>query len=158
MNRYIRTIFAIFAIVTATMSLAAVKTASTANKDASNDGKVTVITAKQYATLISDYSQGAKSWKFKGSRPAIVDVSATWCGPCRRLGPILEELAKEYSGKIDFYKLDIDANKDLAMAYGISSVPSMIFCPMNGRYEIITGLYPKEDLVKTINYIFFKNK
>ena len=117
-------------------------------------GVVTDITQSQYKELVSDYTKG--EWNFRGSRPAIVDFSATWCGPCKRLAPILDELAAEYSGEIDFYKVDVDQCPQLSQAYGVRSVPMVLFCPVDGRPEAITGLYPKEELVRVIDAVLLK--
>jgi thioredoxin len=73
-----------------------------------------------------------------------VDFTATWCGPCKRLSPILEELAKEYKGKIVIYKVDVDKCEDLARAFNISSIPALLFIPMEGQPEMIVGLRSKE--------------
>lgn len=119
-------------------------------------GVVNEITQTQYKVMVSDYTQ--KKWNFKGKRPAIVDFSATWCGPCRRLAPILDDLAKTYKGKIDFYKVDVDKAQALAKAYGISSVPTVIFIPVSGEPASITGLYPKNEIIEVINHTFYGKK
>lgn len=119
-------------------------------------GVVNEISQAQYKTLVSDYSK--KAWNFKGKRPAIVDFSATWCGPCKRLAPILDELAKTYKGKIDFYKVDVDQAKELSKAYEISSVPTVLFIPTSGKPTSITGLYSKDEIEKVINQTFFNVK
>ncbi len=113
---------------------------------------------EQFKTLLGDYSTGFEGFQFVGKRPAIVDVSASWCMPCRRLSPILEELAKEYNGKIDFYKIDLDKNRALANAFGVHSVPTVIFFPINGAPQYIMGLYPKQELIEVINYMFYQKK
>lgn len=121
-------------------------------------GKVNELTQGEYKALVHDYATNADSWVFKGTQNAIVDFSATWCGPCKRVAPILDELAKEYAGKIVFYKVDVDACKELATAYGVSSVPTMLFCPADGSTPTaITGAYPKEEIVKVIDYVFNKS-
>lgn len=120
------------------------------------DGKVNKISQDEFARLVADYN--ANEWKFNGKRPAIVDFNATWCGPCRRLAPILEELAAEYSGRIDFYAIDVDENPELAQAFGIQSIPMMLFCPVNDKPQGVTGLHPKSDLVEAIDAIFWGKK
>lgn len=103
-------------------------------------------------------SLDAKKWEYKGTKPMIIDFYATWCGPCRKLSPILEELAKQYGDKIMFCKVDIDKEQRLAAAFQIQSIPVLLFIPADGRPEMIQGLYPKEELVKTIDYLFFNKK
>ena len=108
------------------------------------DGKVNKITDGKYKALVHDYTYNTDSWVFKGKQNVVIDFSAEWCGPCKALSPTLEELAKEYAGKVLFYKVDIDECKELAQAYGIRSVPTMLFCPANGNTPTaITGAYPK---------------
>lgn len=120
------------------------------------DGKVNKISQDEFARLVADYN--ANEWKFNAKRPAIVEFNATWCGPCRRLAPILEELAAEYSGRIDFYAVDVDENPELAQAFGIQSIPMMLFCPVNDKPQGVTGLHPKSDLVEAIDAIFWGKK
>ena len=121
---------------------------------AQNEGKVVELTQDKFKVLVNDYTD-ATTWKFNGARHAVIDFSATWCGPCKRLSPILDELAAEYAGEIDFYKVDVDKNKDLAQAYGVTSVPMVLFCPADGsKPTVITGAYPKEELEKVIDYLF----
>lgn len=116
-------------------------------------GKVNKISQADFAQLVADYT--ADEWRFLAKRPAIVDFNATWCGPCRRLAPILEELAAQYSGEIDFYAIDVDENPDIAQAFEVRSIPMILFCPTQGEPQAVTGLYPKEELIKVINYIIF---
>lgn len=116
------------------------------------------INQTQFATLVSNYNGGFKNWHFNGDKPVVIDFYATWCGPCRKLSPIIEELAKEYKGKIDFYKIDVDKNPELSKAYQVATIPMVLLCPAKGMPQPITGLYPKEELVKAINYVFWPNK
>ncbi|MEG2219428.1 MAG: thioredoxin, partial [Muribaculaceae bacterium] len=109
----------------------------------------------EFKKLVSNYEDGYKSWKFKGTRPAIIDFYASWCGPCKQLSPIVLELAKEYKGKIDFYKVNIDDNKDIAIAYSVASIPMLMLAPVTGNPQVLTGLYPKDEIIKAINFVFY---
>lgn len=120
-------------------------------------GKVNQLTQTEFKTLVHDYAANPDSWAYKGTQDAIIDFSATWCGPCKRLTPILDDLANEYSGKIIFYNVDIDACRELAQAYGVSSVPTMLFCPADGSTPTaITGAYPRDEIIRVIDYVFNK--
>lgn len=96
-------------------------------------------------------------WNYKGDFPAIIDFYADWCAPCRQVAPIIEELAKEYDGKVNIYKIDTDAEQQLAGMFGISSIPSILFIPENGQPQMITGALPKAEFVKMINDVLKVN-
>jgi thioredoxin len=83
-------------------------------------------------------------WKFEGDKPAVIDFYADWCGPCKMVAPVLEELAKEYDGKIDIYKVDTEAEQELAGMFGIRSIPSILFVPMDEKPQMAAGALPKE--------------
>lgn len=95
---------------------------------------------------------------FAGDKPAIVDFYATWCGPCRQVAPILEELAKEYDGKIVIYKIDTDKEQGLAAAFGIRSIPTILFIPQQGKPQVAQGALPKEELKKAIDEFLLGGK
>ena len=94
--------------------------------------------------------------KFEGKRPAIVDFYATGCGPCKALHPVLEELSKEYSGKVDIYQIDVDQEKELAAAFGIRSIPTLLLIPMKEEPRITQGALPKDQLKKAIDEFLLK--
>jgi thioredoxin 1 len=96
-----------------------------------------------------------KDWKFEGNAPCLIDFYADWCGPCKMVAPILEELSKEYEGKINIYKIDTEAEQELAGAFGIRSIPSLLFIPMNGQPQMVQGALPKSQLKQAIDDILF---
>ncbi len=102
------------------------------------------LTAETFNSKVFDMAK--ETAVFLGDKPAIVDFTATWCGPCQRLAPILEELANEYKGKVDIYKVDVDKCRDLAQAFNISSIPAMLFIPTEGEPFMLVGLRNKEQL------------
>ena len=108
------------------------------------------LTNDQFKEKIWNYDTD-KEWKYLGDKPAIIDLYATWCGPCKRLAPILEEIQKEYGSKIQIYKVDTDKEKQLSNLFNVSSIPLMAFIPKKGKPFLVTGLRPKEQLVEIIN-------
>lgn len=107
------------------------------------------ITTKEFQELIWNFSKD-KDWKYLGDKPAIIDLYATWCPPCKKLSPILEEIQKEYGKKIQIYKVDVDKEPQLAQLFNASSIPLMIFIPKNGKPFAVAGLRPKEQIVEMI--------
>lgn len=95
-------------------------------------------------------------WKFEGTLPCIIDFYADWCGPCKMVAPILEELAVEYAGKINIYKIDTEAEQELAGAFGIRSIPSMLFVPMANQPQMSVGALSKDALKKAIGDVLLK--
>lgn len=91
-----------------------------------------------------------QEWKFEGNKPAIIDFYADWCGPCKMLSPILEQLSEEYKGAIDIYKIDTEVEQELAAAFGIRSIPTMLFCPMDEAPQMASGALPKAELERVI--------
>ncbi|MBE0662631.1 MAG: thioredoxin [Bacteroidales bacterium] len=99
-----------------------------------------------------------KEWKFEGKIPALIDFYADWCAPCKMIAPILEELSKEYAGKINIYKIDTEAEQELAGIFGIRSIPSLLFCPVGDQPQMAAGALPKDSLIQAINDILLKQK
>ncbi len=108
------------------------------------------ITKSEFTKKVADLEEN-KDWKFLGNKPTIIDFYATWCGPCKRLSPIMEQLAKEYNGKVQFYKVDVDKERELATMFGIQSIPSILFIPKKGKPIMAQGALPKAELKKTID-------
>ncbi len=113
---------------------------------------VVQLTNDGFKKMIYNYDL-SKEWKYEGNKPAIIDFYADWCGPCRQLSPIVEEIAKEYSGKIVVYRVNTDKEKDLAQNMGITGLPTLLFIPVEGTPRMSMCLIPKESLVKAINEV-----
>ena len=94
----------------------------------------------------------------KENKMVFIDFYTTWCGPCKMVAPILEELAEEYAGKIDIYKVDTEKEEGLAASFGIRSIPSLLFCPMNGQPQMAKGAMGKADFKKAINEVLLKKE
>ena len=105
--------------------------------------KVVHITKADFLKKIYDFEKNPDEWKYLGSQPAIVDFYADWCGPCRQLSPVLDELAKEYSGKLTIYKVNVDNERGLATFFGIRSIPTLLFIPMKGKPQRSLGALSK---------------
>lgn len=117
---------------------------------AAEQSRVKVIDQKQYKALF----QSGKKIK----RAAVVDFNATWCGPCRKLSPILEELAKQYKGKVDFYSIDVDANPELTAQLGITNIPYIVLIPKKGTPQATKGLMPKQSYADLIDRLLLGKK
>jgi len=111
-----------------------------------------ILTKKTFTEKISELNSG--DWVFKGNKPAILDFYADWCGPCKMIAPILEELSKEYNGKIDFYKIDVDKEPELSRSFKIQSIPSLLFISMEGNPQMALGALSKNELKKAIKNTF----
>lgn len=108
--------------------------------------RVVHITKADFLKKVYDFEKNPDEWKYLGSQPAIVDFYADWCGPCRQLSPVLDELAKEYSGKLTIYKVNVDNERELATFFGIRSIPTLLFIPMKGKPQRSLGALSKTEL------------
>lgn len=102
--------------------------------------------------------ESTEEWKYLGELPALIDFWAPWCGPCRAVAPVIEELAEEYRGRVQFYKVNTDEQEELSGAFGIRSIPSLLFIPMNGMPKMAIGALPKGQLKQTIEEDLLGNK
>jgi len=107
------------------------------------------LTKESFQKKVFDYEKN-KEWKFEGELPCIVDFYADWCGPCKMVAPVLEDLSKEYAGKVNIYKVDTDKEQELASIFGIRSIPSILFVPKVGSPQMAMGAMPKEGFVQAI--------
>lgn len=101
------------------------------------------LTKETFLTKVFNYEVN-KEWKFEGDKPCLIDFYADWCGPCKMVAPVIEELSKEYEGKVDFYKVDTEQEGELASVFGIRSIPSLLFVPKEGQPQMALGALPKE--------------
>lgn len=115
----------------------------------SESGKVVYLTNETFKQKVFNY-EANQEWKYEGNVPCIVDFYADWCGPCKQIAPTLEELAKEYDGKVIIYKVNTDKERELSTAFGISSIPTILFIPIKGQPQASQGALPKESFVKAI--------
>ena len=112
----------------------------------------TMLTKKDFLEKVFNYEKN-KEWKFEGEVPCIIDFYADWCQPCKMIAPILEELSEEYGDKINIYKVNTEAERELSGAFGIRSIPSMLFCPKDGEPQMATGALPKQNLEQIISEV-----
>jgi thioredoxin 1 len=107
------------------------------------------LTKDEFLTKVFNYEKN-KDWKFEGDLPCIIDFYADWCQPCKMVAPILEELSGEYKGKVNIYKVNTEQEQELASAFGIRSIPSMLFVPQEGQPQMAAGALPKDALEKAM--------
>ena len=105
------------------------------------------LTLKDFKEKVHDFSDNS-DWKFKGDKPAIIDFYADWCGPCKAVAPIFEELSEEFADDIVIYKVDTEAEPQLSHAFGIQSIPSLLFIPKDGQPQMAQGALPKDTFEK----------
>lgn len=108
------------------------------------------LSTEDFKKKIMNYDEHPQEWVFEGNRPAIIDFYATWCGPCKTTAPIIERLARKYKGQIDFYKVDIDQERELAQIFGIRSIPTFLFIPMKGQPTAQMGAMQLADFEEII--------
>jgi len=120
--------------------------------DANAISLVQPLTKDSFLQKVFNYEQN-KEWKFEGELPCIIDFYADWCGPCKMIEPILQELAQEYQGKLNIYRVDTQAQRELTAFFNIQGIPSMLFVPLNGKPQMATGALPKKILKKAIKEV-----
>jgi thioredoxin len=115
------------------------------------------LTKETFLTKVFNFEEN-KEWKFEGDKPCLIDFYADWCGPCKMVAPILEELSNEYGDKLNIFKIDTEAEQELAGAFGIKSIPSLLFVPSEGQPQMAMGALPKDSLEKAIKEVLGVDK
>jgi thioredoxin 1 len=118
--------------------------------------QVVHLTTQEFKDKVFNY-EASKEWKYAGTLPAIIDFYADWCGPCKIVAPVLEDLAREYSGQIVVYKVDTENEQELAAVFGIQSIPTLLFIPRDGQPQAAMGALPKQTFKKVIEDVLLKN-
>lgn len=124
---------------------------------------VIYLTTEQFRARVFDYKAekadgAAPDWTYRGDKPCVIDFYTTWCGPCKRLAPIMEELSQTYCGEVLFYKADTERERELAYVFGINSIPQVLYIPVEGKPMLLKGLYPKETIIQIIDEFLLGKK
>ncbi|HBG25040.1 MAG: thioredoxin [Bacteroidetes bacterium GWF2_41_61] len=150
----------IFPLILTVVAVTSCGSRATDNKNKQSDDSqkraVITITTDEFVKKVADFKSNSQEWKYLGDKPAILDFYADWCVYCKKLSPVLEELAKEYQGKIYIYKIDTEKEREIAAAFGIRALPTLLFIPMNQDPQIAQGAVPKDELKKIIDSLLLK--
>lgn len=129
----------------------------TQGKEAQEEGKVIPMNKEMFINNVFDYEK-SQEWKYKGDKPAIIDLYADWCGPCRMMAPVMKKLAKEYGDKIIIYKVNVDKERELAALFNATSIPLFVFIPMKGKPQLLQGAADKAAYEKMIDEFLLESK
>ena len=121
-------------------------------------GKPIQIDKQAFIKRVYDYEKNPKKWVYAGDKPCVIDFYADWCGPCKVIAPYLEEIAGKYNGKVYVYKVNVDEQSELATYFGIESIPAVLFCPVQGKPQMMTGARSKEDFYSAVESIISPKK
>ena len=125
----------------------------TNNNKIDNKARIVKLDKQLFLEKVANYETNPDEWIYLGDKPSIIDFYADWCGPCKVLSPILEELTTEYGDKLIIYKINTDTEKELAQAFGIRSIPTLLFCPMNGKPRVHQGTLQKNEFKRIIKEV-----
>lgn len=112
-----------------------------------------ILNLESFKKKVFDY-ESHKSWQFSGDKPIIIDFYADWCGPCRALAPVLEQVAQQYHGRVQVYKVDTEATPELAGMFGVRGIPALLFIPTSGQPTMSSGFMPLESFEHSIQQLF----
>ena len=115
------------------------------------EGTVNQMNGAMFAKMIWDFKKNPDNWVFEGDTPCIIDFYADWCRPCKMVAPIMEELAKEYKGKVKIFRINTDQERELASMFRINSIPAVMLIPKSGKPQMAVGAQPKDSYVKAIH-------
>jgi len=118
--------------------------------------KMIQLSKADFLNKVANYEENPEKWEYLGDKPCLIDFYADWCGPCKMVAPILEELAEEYKDEIYIYKIDTEKEQELSMAFGIRSIPTLLFCPMGEDPQMAAGALPKATLKEVIDEVLLK--
>jgi thioredoxin len=119
-------------------------------------GKTVQMTKAIFIANVSDFEKNPNEWAYKGVRPCVIDFYADWCRPCKMVAPLMEGFANTYKGQVDIYKVNVDKERELAELFGIRSIPTVLFCPMDEKPQMSQGALAKEDYEKIIKEFLLK--
>ena len=123
------------------------------NNKKTTNMKTIAMTKADFLKKVADYEKNSQEGKYLGDKPALIDFYASWCGPCKALAPVLEELAAEYGDQIYIYKINTEEEQELAAAFGIRSIPTLLFIPLEGKPQMAQGAMPKDSLKEAIDKV-----
>lgn len=123
-----------------------------------SDVRTIPLTKSEFLVKVANFEANQDEWKYLGDKPAIIDFHASWCGPCKVIAPILEELAAEYGDSIYVYKVDIDKEQEIATAFNIRAIPVLLFVPMEGAPQMTQGAMSKDTIREAIEKVLLKKK
>lgn len=132
------------------------KTDKSSEAGTSSKGEVVTLTKAEFLEKVFNYEKSPTKWVYEGDKPCIIDFYADWCGPCKQVAPILSDLAILYKKDIVIYKINVDQERELAAAFGIQSIPTILFVPKEGDPQLSMGALPREEFVKQIESFLLK--
>ena len=134
------------------------KTKNQIEETIKKENKMTTIhlTKAEFLSKVANFETNPTEWKYLGDKPALIDFYADWCGPCKAIAPVLEELAAEYGDRIYIYKINTETEPELSAVFGIRSIPSLLFVPMNAQPQMAAGALPKQQLKEAIDNLLLK--
>lgn len=151
MKKSLMIMIAMIGLTTACSSKPAGKETGQTQSTISNEaGKPEHITYDDFLVKVWNFEENPQTWVFKGDMPVIIDFYADWCGPCKKIAPIMDKIAKEYDGKVKVYKINVDNERKLAGVFQVQSIPSVLFVPMSGQPSMQTGALPEDAYFKIV--------